>query len=46
MMLELGSVEMAAVVWLCLGASLTCVVYGIKNWNNSGRVKQGDKDGR
>ena len=46
MMLELGSVEMAAVVWLSLGAALTCVVYGIINWNNAGPASGGGRDDR
>ncbi len=37
MMLGLGSVEIAAVFWLCLLASLGCVAYGILNWNKKGK---------
>jgi uncharacterized OsmC-like protein len=36
-MLGLGSVEIAAVFWLCLLSSLGCVAYGILNWNNKGK---------
>lgn len=37
MMLGLGSVEIAAVFWLCLLASLGCVAYGLINWNTKGK---------
>jgi len=37
MMLGLGSVEIAAVFWLCIISSLSCVAYGIINWNNKGK---------
>lgn len=37
MMLGLGSVEIAAVFWLCLLSSLGCVAYGILNWNKKGK---------
>lgn len=37
MILGLGSVEIAAVFWLCILSSLGCVVYGIVNWNCKGK---------
>ena len=37
MMLGLGSVEIAAVFWLCILSSLGCVAYGILNWNKRGK---------
>lgn len=32
-MLGLGSIEIALAIWLCLAASVGCVVYGLLNWN-------------
>lgn len=37
MMLGLGSVEIALAFWLSIGATLICVIYGIVNWNKSGK---------
>ncbi len=36
-MIGLGSIEMAAVYWLCLISSAGCIIYGILNWNNKGK---------
>ncbi|WP_172677124.1 symporter small accessory protein [Salidesulfovibrio brasiliensis] len=43
-MLGFDTIEPAAALWLCLAASAWCVVYGIRNWNESGR-KQVSRDG-
>ena len=37
-MIGLGSTEIALVFWLCIAASVLCVVYGIVKWNESGLV--------
>jgi len=36
-MLGLGSLEAALAFWLCLAATLLCVVYGAANWNKEGK---------
>lgn len=40
-MLGFGSVTIALAFWLSLAASLLCVVYGILNWNNTGKACKG-----
>jgi len=35
-MLGLGSLEAALAFWLCIVATLICVVYGVMNWNKEG----------
>ncbi len=37
MMLGLGSMEIALAFWLSIGSTVLCVIYGIVNWNNSGK---------
>ncbi len=39
-MLGLGSFEMALAYILCIVASVICVIYGIINWNNTGKTKE------
>lgn len=36
-MLGLDNLATALVFWLCFAASLLCVGYGAKNWNNAGK---------
>lgn len=38
MMLGLGSLEIALAFWLSIAATALCVIYGIVNWNNSGKT--------
>lgn len=38
LMLGLGSVEIALAFWLSIAATALCVIYGIVNWNESGKV--------
>lgn len=45
MMLGLGSVEIALAFWLSVGATAVCVIYGIVNWNNSGKTAEGKSTG-
>ncbi len=45
MMLGLGSVEIALAFWMSIGATVLCVVYGIVNWNNSGKVADPKSNG-
>ncbi|WP_018124344.1 symporter small accessory protein [Desulfovibrio oxyclinae] len=35
-MLGFDTFEPAAALWLCLAASVWCVGYGLRNWNNKG----------
>ncbi|MFW6415638.1 MAG: symporter small accessory protein [Thermodesulfobacteriota bacterium] len=35
-MLGLGSLETALAFWLCIVATLVCVIYGAINWNKEG----------
>ena len=35
-MLGLGSLEAALAFWLCIVATLICVIYGAMNWNKEG----------
>ncbi|WP_407681394.1 symporter small accessory protein [Pseudodesulfovibrio profundus] len=42
MMLGLGSVEIALAFWLSIASALLCVVYGIVNWNNTGKSDSGE----
>jgi len=44
-MIGLGSGEMALVYWLCIAASILCIIYGVANWNKEGRIdKKTPKD--
>ncbi len=51
-MLGFTTLEPALAYWLCFACTVLCVVYGVVNWNNSGKpmptekhviVKQGQK---
>ena len=42
MMLGFGSVEIALAFWLSIGSSILCVIYGIVNWNETGKDKPGE----
>ena len=35
-MLGLGSLETALAFWLCIVATLICIIYGAINWNKEG----------
>jgi len=45
MMLGFGSIEIALAYWLSIGATILCVIYGIVNWNNSGKSVDSKQSG-
>lgn len=45
MMMGFGSLEIALAFWLSIAATILCVVYGIVNWNNTGKTSTKAKSG-
>ena len=39
-MLGLGSFEIALVFYLCIAATIWCIIYGLVNWNKTGLTSQ------